>query len=113
MNMSEVKHTAFPWNVEDGVTTGKKIIAPNAAKSKRNVAHIGGPDREDNAAFLLRAAQSYEPDQAKIAALVEIAEELRSAIETRSIINNNQDTDDIGWFKEKIDAALKLAEGQS
>lgn len=41
-------HTSGPWIAQDGTTSGREVIAPNAPKSKRVVARYGGPDRDMN-----------------------------------------------------------------
>ena len=69
----EAQHTPGPWVSGDGMTTGRLVSAPNVtAKARRNVAHVGGPDREANARLiaaapdLLDALQNLENDDGSI-----------------------------------------------
>lgn len=51
-------YTAGPWQVVLGTSTGKKIITFAAvSKSRHNVAHVGGPDREANANLISAAPE--------------------------------------------------------
>lgn len=46
------RHTEGPWIAEDGITPGRRVVAPNAPKTRRVVAHLGGKDREANSALV-------------------------------------------------------------
>ena len=53
--MSESKHTPGPWVAEDGVNTGRRVVAPNAPKTRRVVAACGGMNRDGNANLIAAA----------------------------------------------------------
>lgn len=56
----ESGHTPGPWTSEAGSNTGRRIIAPNAPKTRRVVAACGGKDREANARLIAAAPDMYE-----------------------------------------------------
>lgn len=48
---AELKATRGPWVAVAGTTTGRQVIAPEQPKVRRNVAAVGGQNREANAAL--------------------------------------------------------------
>lgn len=58
--MTEPKFTKGEWIATEGNTSGQEVICPSAAKSKRRIARIGGPDRDANALLMSAAPDLYE-----------------------------------------------------
>jgi len=54
------EHTKGPWDSVQGSTTGRTVIATASTKARRNVAHVGGPDREANARLIAAAPDLLE-----------------------------------------------------
>jgi len=55
-----MSYTGGIWSVENGSTTGKKVVSLGVPKNRRNVAHVGGPDRDSNARLISAAPELYE-----------------------------------------------------
>lgn len=58
--MRDNTFTPGPWSVEDGNTTGKKVVADKSTKAKKNISHCGGPDRDSNARLIAAAPDMYD-----------------------------------------------------
>ena len=71
--MSE--HTPRPWNIDDNPDSnyGCQIAANTKIKAKRVVCRLGGPDREANAAFIVKAVNNLDA-LVQALALQEVAE---------------------------------------
>lgn len=59
------QHTPGPWQAIEGATTGRLVIAPEQPKVRRNVAAVGGRNRDANADLIAAA-----PDLLKSAEVV-------------------------------------------
>jgi len=92
------EHTSGPWIVVDGTTTGKAVIAPNEPKVRKNVAMVGGQNREGNA-YLIAAA----PD------LLDALKTLWKAVDAGVDTNTDLWTDAALKYR----AAIAKAEGRS
>lgn len=56
------QHTPTPWMVSDSDASnyGAEIITSSKTKAKRVACRLGGPDRDGNAAFIVRACNSHD-----------------------------------------------------
>lgn len=61
--MSEVKHSDLPWRIdcsESSSNYGATIITSSKVKAKKVAARLGGPDRDANAAFIVKACNAHD-----------------------------------------------------
>ncbi len=100
------QHTPGPWLAVDGSTTGRAVIAPEQPKVRRNVAAVGGQNREANARLIAAAPDLFN---ALAAALDEIDQE----IEQRKFGGNDEYWASLQDISNAGRAAIAKARGEA
>ena len=97
------KHTPLPWETDGETITS---VYPVGIYVHAPVAHMRAPSHVANAAFIVRAVNAYEDNQATIAALVEALETAVDWAKLESLHDRPGVAPD--WYLEAVEA-LRLA----
>lgn len=72
--MSKTQHTPTPWHNVNGIAYGSDLYSGDTWLGYTIITSVSREQCNANADFIVRACNSYESDQKKIAALVEALE---------------------------------------